>query len=152
MITDKGDIESVNSLIQLGYPDNVEYLDELLSWTCDPNWPIAAEIYDYFVKLGMNEVGRVLKLADQVDGDWRYSLITNLIAYYDDRTLEECVSYLISWSKQVGNDESDIESIRVLYDKSLLDSGDVKKIAKRNEKIYKLWIEETLSACGVIEE
>lgn len=46
-ILDKGDQAAVDEIIAIGYPQNTEYLDELLSWTCDPNWPIAGPIYQY---------------------------------------------------------------------------------------------------------
>ena len=61
-ISDKGDQEAVNKIIAIGYPENVQYMLELLSWTADPNWPIASSIYDYFIKLGKLEVFNVVVL------------------------------------------------------------------------------------------
>ncbi len=93
-ISDKHDQEVVNRIIAIGYPNNADYTDELLAWTCDPNWPIAGSIYQYFIRLGKNEVHNVLQAAEKADFDWRYSIITQIIACYDDETLNECVDSL----------------------------------------------------------
>lgn len=145
-ILDKGDQKSVNEIIEIGYPKNVEYVDQLLSWTCDPNWPIAGSIYEYFIELGKKEVRSVLKAAEKSDFDWRYSLITQLISSYDNETLKECVGSLKKWAAQTGSEECDFESIRVLTDKKLLPASEISKIAKRNLFVYNVWIKETLEA------
>ncbi|MFT5133171.1 MAG: hypothetical protein ACI9SC_001640 [Gammaproteobacteria bacterium] len=104
-IVDKGDQESVDRIIAIGYPDNIEYLDNLLAWTCDPNWPIAGSIYKYFVELGKKEVRRVLKVASNADSNWRYSIIIQIIQSYDLDTLKDCAEALTIWAKQTGSDE-----------------------------------------------
>ncbi len=147
-ILDKGDQKSVNEIIEIGYPKNNEYMDELLSWTCDPNWPIAGSIYEYFIKLGKKEVHRVLKVAEKADFDWRYSLITQVISAYDNETLKECVNCLKQWASQTGTEECDFESIRVLTDNELVPASEISKIAKRNLFVYNVWIKETLEASG----
>lgn len=152
MIRDKCDQDSVDSIINQGYPVNSEALDELLSWTCDPNWPIAASIYGYFVRLGEKEVQRVLSLADRADESWRYSLITNLIAQYSDAIVEMCTDHLQRWAKQPGSDECDFESLRVLSERKLLSDAEIKEIAHKNVQTYQLWIEETLQVCDVSGE
>lgn len=148
IISDKSDQKSVNEIIEIGYPKNNVYMDELLSWTCDPNWPIAGSIYDYFIKLGKREVHRVLKLAEKADVDWRYFLITQLISSYDNEALIECVDSLKKWASQTGSEECDFECIRVLTDNELIPESEISKIAKRNLFVYNLWIKETLEASG----
>jgi hypothetical protein len=148
MILDKCDQVSVNKIISLGYPSNIEYLDELLRWTCDPNWPIAASIYDFFIKLGESEVPRVLKVASEADYDWRYSIITQIISYYDKASLQLCAETLKSWSKRTGSDECDFESLRILSDNELIEDEIISEIATRNLFVYNLWIKETLDAAG----
>ncbi|BCE02090.1 DUF5071 domain-containing protein [Marinicellulosiphila megalodicopiae] len=147
-ISDKCDQEAVNKIIAMGYPENLEYMTELLTWTCDSNWPIAGSIYEYFKKLGKLELSTVLDVAEQADYDWRCSLITYLIASYDDDTLKECVESLKKWASQVGSEECDFESLRILSERQLVDASEVAKIAKRNLFVYNVWIKETLEAAG----
>jgi len=147
-ITDKGDQKAVNDIIAIGYPENMEYIDELLSWTCDPNWQLAGSIYDYFRSLGKLEVSRVLQVAEKADYDWRYSLITQLISSYDDKALAECVGSLKKWASQTGSDECDFESLRILTDRALIEAAEIAKIAKRNLFVYNVWVKETLEAAG----
>ncbi|MBE0359135.1 MULTISPECIES: DUF5071 domain-containing protein [Pseudoalteromonas] len=147
-ILDKGDQAAVDEIITIGYPQNTEYLDELLSWTCDPNWPIAGPIYQYFIKLGKNEVERVLVAANKADNDWRYSLIIQIISCYDDETLNECVNDLKKWASATGSDECDFEAIRVLTDRELIPADEIAQIAKRNLFVYNIWIKETLEAAN----
>lgn len=147
-ISDKCDQKSVNEIISIGYPKNIEYLDDLLSWTCDPNWPIARSIYDYFRRLGKVGVHHVLQVAEKADFDWRYSLITQLISLYDKEVLSECVESLKIWASQTGSNECDFESIRVLTDNELIPASEISKIAKRNLFVYNVWIKETLEAAG----
>ena len=145
-ISSKSDLASVNKIIALGYPENQTCLDHLLSWTCDPNWPVAAPIYQYFLALGKAEVQRVLALANRCDQDWRYSLITALIAHYDDEVLAECVESLRHWASETGAKECDFESIRILTDRELIPAEEIAEIVKRNLFVYNVWIKETLSA------
>ncbi len=148
IIQDKADFEAIDEIIALGYPNNIDYMEELLSWTCDPNWPIADVIYQYFNELGKREVARVIKVAKKADYDWRYSIITQILAYYDDDSLNECIDYLKLWAKQTGSQECDIESIRILAERELISAHEVSKIAKRNLFVYNIWIKETIEAAG----
>ncbi|PKM44006.1 MAG: hypothetical protein CVV05_14305 [Gammaproteobacteria bacterium HGW-Gammaproteobacteria-1] len=147
-ISDKGDQKAVDEIIAIGYPENMEYMGELLSWTCDPNWPIAGSIYEYFIMLGKLEVSSVLQVAEKADLDWRYSLITQVISSYDDEALVECVGSLKKWASQTGAEECDFESIRILTDRELIEASEISKIAKRNLFVYNVWIKETLDAAG----
>jgi lipopolysaccharide assembly outer membrane protein LptD (OstA) len=147
-ISDKCDQKAVNEIIAIGYPNNIQYMNELLSWTCDPNWPIAGSIYKYFIKLGKNEVHNVLKMAENDDFDWRYSLITQIISSYDEDAINECIEHLKKWASQTGSEECDFESIRVLTDRELIPASEIAKIAKRNLFVYNVWIKETLEAAG----
>ncbi len=146
MINSKHDNESVEKIISIGYPENKEYLDELLSWTADPNWPIAGNIYDYFVALGENEVSRVLNLAgkDTTDFWWKYNLITQVISAYDDETVTACVNWLKFCAGQPGTEECDIEALRILASRSLIGEEEISRIARRNLFVYNMHIKETL--------
>lgn len=145
-ITDKADYAAVDDIIALGYPKNSRYLDHLLEWTADPNWPIAEAIYRYFIELGVLEQPRVIKLAQQVDVDWRYALIVQLIAQYDDKAIQPCVASLVGWAKEMGSEECDIESLRILTSRKLLPAAQIAQIAHRNLFVYNLWIKETMEA------
>jgi hypothetical protein len=145
-ISDKCDQTAVDEIIALGYPQNIKYMDELLSWTCDPNWPIAGSIYQYFIKLGEKEVHRIIEEANKPDYDWRYTLIIQIIASYDVKTLNKCIKSLTLWATQTGSEECDFESIRILTDHSLIPDAEIAKITKRNLFVYNVWIKETLEA------
>lgn len=147
-IMDKSDQESVSRIIEIGYPNNIEYLDELLSWSCDPNWPISKLIYEYFVELGELEVLRVLNVSEKADDSWRYSMLMNLISSYDRGTLEKCVNHLKVWASDTSSGECDIESIRILTDNKLISNEEIANIAKRNLFVYNVMIKETLEAAG----
>lgn len=69
MIKDKFDTESVEKIIAVGYPENSEFLDDMLEWTADPNWPVSLPIFKYFIRLRKDGVGRVLKLAASLGTD-----------------------------------------------------------------------------------
>jgi hypothetical protein len=146
MIKSKHDKESVDSIISIGYPENIEHLDELLSWTADPNWPIAGDIYDYFVSLGKSEVSRVLNFAgkDTTDLWWRYNLIMHIISAYNDETITECIDWLKTCARQSGTEECDIEALRILATRKLIDDEEISKIARRNLFVYNMYIKQTL--------
>lgn len=145
-ISNKSDLEAVNEIIAIGYPENEKYMIDMLSWTCDPNWPIAGPIYEYFRKLGKLAVHNVLQVAENADYDWRYTLITQVISSYDDEALGECVESLKEWASQTGSNECEVESIRILTDRELIEASEISKIAKRNLFVYNVWIKETLEA------
>ncbi len=147
-ISDKTDQDAVNEIIAIGYPDNAEYITDLLSWTCDPNWPISGSICECIIMLGKHEVHSVLNLAEKADFDWRYCIIKQIISYYDKDVLNECVDSLKKWASQTGSEECDFESIRILTDHELISELEISKIAKRNLFVYNLWIKETLDAAG----
>lgn len=147
-IVDKFDQNAVNEITNMGYPDSIKYMGELLSWTCDPNWPIADSIYKYLISLGRLGVTSVLNTAEEADYDWRYSLITQVIASYNDETLIDCVEHLRKWATQPGTNECDFESLRILTDRELIEDIEIAEIAKRNLFVYNVWIKETLEAAG----
>jgi hypothetical protein len=146
MIKSKHDKESVENIISIGYPENKKHLDELLLCTADPNWPIAHDIYNYFVSLGKCEVTRVLNLAeeDTTDPWWKYNLITKIISAYDDETIRECVNSLKFFASRPGTEECDIEALRILVSRKLVGEEEISRIARRNLFTYNMYIKETL--------
>ena len=146
MIKDKSDIESVKAIISIGYPENQKYLEELLDWTADPNWPIASEICQYFVSLGKNEALRVISFAMRETTDlwWKSNLITCLIAYYDDQAIKECIPWLVIVAGQACSEECEIEALKILASRKLISDAEISKIARRNLFVYNMYIKETL--------
>jgi hypothetical protein len=122
VINNKSDDESVDKINSMGYPDNEEYLNELLIWTADPNWPNAGTIYIYFISLGKRVVTRVLNLADKHTTDlwWKYTLLVQIISFYDDETLSICIDWLKSWAKSPGAEGCEIEALSVLVERKLI--------------------------------
>ena len=131
-IHNKSDQEHVDQIIQLGYPQNIEYLDELLAWTADPNWPVASSIYNYLRGLGTKESARVFQLADRVDFEWRYSILLNIIFEYNDLVLQTHSNYLIKWAQTVDSEECDFEALRILSERSIVPAKEVLEIFRTN--------------------
>jgi Domain of unknown function (DUF5071) len=145
MIKDKCDTEGVEKIIALGYPANKPYLDDLLSFTCDPNWPVAGPIHKYFRSLGKKEVERVKNTASNADSLWwRYSIIEQIMSHYDDDTIKECTDWLKWHASQAATEECDIVALRILAERKLIGDREISKITKRNLFVYNLYIKETL--------
>lgn len=145
-IKDKSDIETVEQIIAVGYPHNISYLDELLSRTCDPNWPVAGKIYQYFISLGVSEVERVKNITSgDTDYWWRHSIPVQIIACYDNATFERFTDGLISIARQADSEEYDIGALRILSERNLVSDHEMAKRAKRNLFAYNLYIKETLN-------
>lgn len=141
MIKDKYDIESVEKIINMGYPNNESYLDELLSWACDPNWPVAAKIYDYFIKLGKNGVEKVKSvLLLKYDYPCNYSLITQIIDRYPPDVLEECTTVLKLMANQAASDECDLVSLQILAENKLISFNEIKEIGLKTRVAYESYI------------
>jgi len=144
MIEGKSDYKAVEKIIAIGYPKNKPYLDELLEWTCDPNWPIAGRIYQYFVTLGINEVERVMMVARNADLSWRSSIILQIISSYDDEALKACTGWLKIYAREPASDGCDIEALRILAERKLITDMEIVEIARKNLYIYNMCIKETL--------
>ena len=145
-IKDKSDFATVAQIIALGYPQNEQYLDELLLWVCEPNDPIAQEIYQYFISLGVQEVQRVINAAQNADDLWgRYSIITNIMSAYGDDAINKCTDVLRKYANVAGTEECDIEALRVLAVRKLVDDKEIAKIARQNLDTYNMYIKETFA-------
>jgi len=46
-IKDKFDTDGAEHLVLIGYPENKEYLTDLIAWSCFPNDPVAWILYPY---------------------------------------------------------------------------------------------------------
>lgn len=143
-INDKTDEESVQKIIDIGYPENKQYLDQLLVWTADPNWPIAGSIYQYFRQLGDHEANRVVNTAIHADDSWRYALITQLISDYDLQESEYARDWLKLWASNPGSDECDIAALDALVEQDAIDQEDLLKITRKNLFYYNTMIVETM--------
>lgn len=133
----KSDYDGVNAIINLAYPDNKPHLMELLSWTCDPNWPVAADIYVYFRELGEQGVSYVLGLNYGEDFDWKYNVIVQIIAAYDQASLALCKSWLIDTAKSSQAEDCDIEALRILAQHKLIEESELQKIVQQKIKFIK---------------
>ncbi len=149
-IADKSDSKTVQTIIAMGYPQNRDYLPQLLDWTADPNWPIAGAIYDYFRQLDEAAAALVFKTAQAVDHDWRYSLLTQIITRYPKPLLEKHTDYLRTWARQPGSEECDFTALALLVEHQLLPAEELLAISRRNLYVYNLWIKETLEASAAL--
>ncbi len=139
-IKDKHDFDSVERIIALGHPENKGYLDEMLSWSIDRNWPIASRIHQYFVDLGVREVERVKNFLLNIDLDARYDLLLELVGKYDLSVLEYLKKDLIYWANSPGSRECEIISLEILVENNLIDREELKNIFQKNVGVYRNYI------------
>ncbi len=65
--------------IKIGYPKNSLYINDLLMWLKDMNWPGAEEIFDYLAQMPKKDMMKYFENAlknaiSSKDEDWVYSL------------------------------------------------------------------------------
>ncbi|MEN7547007.1 DUF5071 domain-containing protein [Rapidithrix thailandica] len=142
-IVDKHDTETVEKIIAIGYPENKEYLEELLSWTADPNWPVAMVIYEYLIELGDEIAIHIINLAHQVDNDWKSWLLSLLIHRYDANKLEQVRSWLKIWASSPGSEGCDIQALEILAEQKAIPEEEIIKIARKNLFYYNGKVRDT---------
>ena len=75
---DKHDLDAIPLIVKAGYPAIAPILDELLDWTADSNWPVAAPLADFLVTLGTPLIDPVSRVLLGTDGVQKWHCI-NLI-------------------------------------------------------------------------
>ena len=79
LIQEKLDEERAQALIELGHPRNEEYLDHMLEWMQDYNWPVAQVLQPYLARLGKPMVPRIRAVLEGDEAIWKYWCILGLI-------------------------------------------------------------------------
>ena len=79
LIIDKCDENKAQGLIDLGYPENEMYLDHMMEWMQDWNWPVARVLQPFLAELGDPIVSRIQRVLEGNDSIWKYWCILCLI-------------------------------------------------------------------------
>lgn len=81
MITGKGDIKTLDRLIDIGYPGVAPVLPFMIEWLQDMNWPVAHRLEQFLISIGqpvLAEVRRVFATDDEVWKYWCIGLLSGL--------------------------------------------------------------------------
>ena len=76
---DKHDHERVEAVFALGYPAIASIVPQLLSWTQDPNWPVAVPLAKILASIGAPIVTDIAGILAGTDGGWKYACINTII-------------------------------------------------------------------------
>ncbi|WP_307118665.1 Mov34/MPN/PAD-1 family protein [Sphingomonas kyeonggiensis] len=77
----KSDVEMVPLLAEAGYPAVAPYLDDLLGWTHDPNWPIAGPMAEWLATLGAPMLEPLRRVLHGEDGDAKVNCLWGVARY-----------------------------------------------------------------------
>nr|WP_294095899.1 Mov34/MPN/PAD-1 family protein [Sphingomonas sp.] len=80
---DKCDEEMVPLLAEAGYPAVAPYLDDLIVWTFDPNWPIAMPMAEWLSTLGTSIVGPLQRVLRGTDGDGKVNCLSSVARHLE---------------------------------------------------------------------
>lgn len=80
---DKCDEEMVPLLAEAGYPAVAPYLDELLGWVFDPNWPIAVPMAEWLSTLGAPMIEPLRRVLQGEDGDAKVNCLWGVVRHLD---------------------------------------------------------------------
>ena len=69
---DKFDVEAVGRARTAGFPAVEPLLDELLEWTQDGNWPVAAPVISLLASISTPLVPRIRVVLNGSDDIWKY--------------------------------------------------------------------------------
>lgn len=80
---DKCDEEMVPLLAEAGYPAVAPYLDRLLGWVFDPNWPIAVPMAEWLSTLGAPMIEPLRRVLQGKDGDAKVNCLWGVARHLD---------------------------------------------------------------------
>lgn len=109
---DKSDVELVNELLKVEYPDYRPILGDLFEWTKDMNWPIAPKISQLLVKSGDDAIPYIKKILDSEDSVWKYCVLKSIVSMMPDGT----VSKLRSELEEIVNNPSEDDTLEGVQD------------------------------------
>jgi len=91
---DKCDEVMVPLLAEAGYPAVAPYLDELLGWTHDGNWPIAGPMAEWLSTLGTPMIGPLRRVLQGEDGNAKVNCLWGVVRYLDPGLRDQLVDDL----------------------------------------------------------
>ncbi|MDH3754293.1 MAG: DUF5071 domain-containing protein [Acidimicrobiia bacterium] len=103
----KDDIERVESLVEIGYPDNAAALPYLAQWLQDANWPVARPVASYFARLGWALLPVVRTVLRGDDEAWAYWMLVLVVDELDDDLVRELEADIAPWATAGGGEGVD---------------------------------------------
>lgn len=90
----KSDGDMVPLLAEAGYPAVAPYLDELLSWVYDCNWPIATPMAEWLATLGAPMIDPLRRILRGEDGDAKTNCLWSTARHLDPDVRSQLVDDL----------------------------------------------------------
>jgi len=104
---DKYDLSSVRELGSKSDDDLEPYIEELLNWVQDLNWPVALPICKRLSEYRKDLNKPLLKVLNSNDAIWKYNVITQIVTELSDPIPEKIIEPLV----QIINSPSEEEKL-----------------------------------------
>ena len=91
----KSDLKACEQLGDAGNEDILPFLNELLTWIQDANWPVAAPVAERLIKVGKEIIPSVNTILRGDDDIWKYWVISLIILKLDIDSLEATLDEVI---------------------------------------------------------
>ena len=85
----KDDMDAVQKIKELEYPEIAPILPHLLTWLKDANWPIAKNIADKLVSIGQPVMSHVKKILNGNDDLWKYWVMLLVVKKMDPMCIQK---------------------------------------------------------------
>lgn len=101
----KTDDAVVPLLAEAGYPAVAPYLDTLLGWTYDPNWPIAAPMAEWLSTLGAPMIEPLRRVLQGEDGDAKVNCLWGVARHLDPSLRFQLIDDLRALAERPSDDD-----------------------------------------------
>jgi proteasome lid subunit RPN8/RPN11 len=110
---DKCDEAMVPLLAEAGYPAVAPYLDELLEWTFDGNWPIALPMADFLAALGAPMLDPIRRVLGGEDDGAKWAILALVVQQMDPGVRGELVETLrrLATAPSVGERQEGVDAL-----------------------------------------
>ena len=85
----KQDFESVEAIVEVGYPRVAPILPDLLEWVRDTNWPVARPLSKFLVAVGQPIIPHISAVLRGTDGCWKASCLLGIVADLPNSAVED---------------------------------------------------------------
>lgn len=100
----KHDFERLNALVAAGPSAAVPFLDELLHWLQDINWPIAPPLADFLITVGEPLLPHLRKVLKSHDDMWIYWVLRYVVARLPPHLVRELREEIVALVGVAEND------------------------------------------------
>lgn len=102
---DKHDLAAVSAVERAGYPAIASILDDLLEWSADGNWPVAAPLARYLASLGGPIVEPVAHILAGNDSTRKYFCLDLIVRHLPPDSIGRLHPVLGQLSTSPGEDD-----------------------------------------------